>query len=289
MSSPNRLEMAEAEVENRPRVVTIDGPSVSSKSSVLKVVHAELAVVADVQCEVAGDFFRGITAEIYEQVGDDIGRVTCDPQALDALIECALSGEDVYRPRSASELDSSVVDAHVSRIGRRDITQYAVQDWYDAKVNQAKLSERSFLILDGRNPRERIKSHIEDGSVISALDLLLNCSVSVAAKRALIRASRHSDVPVDSSPEAVAQKEIEITERREMDATRKIFPYEPPMYYLDFCYPQQADGLVAKSWGNATKGLPTTIRLDTTDLTLEEQSDKVRELVGSAISHPSVR
>lgn len=278
-----------AEVGERTRVLTVDGPSVSSKSSVLKVAFGELSLSADVQCEVAGDFFRGVTAGIYQEVGDDIDRVTSDPETLDRFIECVLNGRGVNQPTSPDDLDAAVIDANVSKIGQRDITQYAIQGWYDSKIEQAVRAKRSFLVLDGRNPRERIRQHIEDETVVSALDLLLNCSVSVAATRALLRASRHSEVPIDDSPEAVAIKEREIIERREMDARRKIYPYKPPLFYLDYREWETGEGLVAKSWGNAINGLPTTIRLDTTQLTLDEQSGKVRELVGAAVTHPKAK
>lgn len=287
VSSPDRLELLDS--EKQLGLFTIDGQSVCSKSSVLKVVYSELSGVADVQCEVAGDFFRGVTVGIYAEVGDDIGRVSNEPQTLDELIERVLNGSDAKRPKSANELNAAVIDAHVSRIGERDITQYAIQEWYDTKVKEAQAAGKDYLILDGRNPRERIKRHIEAGSAVSALDLLLYCSVSIAAERALLRASHHAKNPLPITPQSIEAKTKEIVERREIDARRKVFPYSEPQSYINYRTCDLGDGLVAKSWGNAKNGVPLTIRMDTTNLSLEHQSQKVRDLVSAAVSHPKTQ
>ncbi len=272
-----------------PRVITVDGPSVSSKSSVLKVIESQLGVSYDVQCNIAGDFFRGITAGIYKHVGKKISAVAANANQRDQWIERILEEEDVNHPHRIGLLNTTTIDAHVSKIGASDVSQSAIQEWYNAKAEQAVAAKKDFLILDGRNPRNRIQAHIDRGSLISALDLLLYCKVPVAASRALIRAARHDGQPEPYTfdDDVLAAKEAEIIERRQIDRDRKVFPYKEPDCVVN--YRKNVDigsGLVHRSHGNAVNDVPMTLRVETTDLSLSEQDKLIGGIVTAADAWP---
>ena len=224
-----------------PRVIAIDGPAASGKSSTAALLARRLAW-AHLD---SGALYRAITLAVIDSLGDE-GRGTGDawsPQRIIALAEelpvrLVLVGA-AFRPEVAGvdvaqAIRAERVTRHVSRIAALP----EVRVWANARQREAVAQCGGGVVVDGR----------DIGTVVfpdAPLKVFLTASPAERARRRLAQDGR--------SPDA-AELEGEtsrLAARDHADSTRPVAP------------------LVAA---------PDAVRLDTTRLSLAEQVDRIAAL-----------
>jgi cytidylate kinase len=220
------------------RVITIDGPAASGKSSTAALVARELGW-AHLD---SGALYRAITLAVIDSLGDG-GWGTGDgwsPQRIVALAEelpvrLALVG-DVFRAEVAGvdvaeAIRAERVTRHVSRIAALP----EVRGWANARQRAAVAACGAGVVVDGR----------DIGTVVfpnAPLKVFLTASPGERARRRLAQKGRESDA------EALRRESDALAARDQADSSRPVAPLRPA---------------------------PDAVVLDTTGLTLEGQVERI--------------
>jgi CMP/dCMP kinase len=220
------------------RVIAIDGPAASGKSSTAALV-AERLRWAHLD---SGALYRALTLAALDRLGEGVaGSGAGWPvQRILALadelpIRLVLSGGS-YRPEVAgvdvgAAIRSERVTAYVSRVAALP----PVRTWVNARQREAVQAHPLGVVVDGR----------DIGTVVfpeAPLKVFLTATPDERARRRLSQRGLRLDEP------RVAQESAELTARDHADATRPVAPLKP------------ADDAVL---------------VDSTRLSLEEQVDQV--------------
>jgi cytidylate kinase len=199
------------------RVIAIDGPAASGKSSTAAAVARQLGWGhLD-----SGALYRAITLAALDNLGDE-GRGTGDgwsPQRILALAEDLpvrlVLVNDVFRPEIAGvdvakPIRAERVTERVSAVAA--IPQ--VRDWVNARQREAVVDHPRGVVVDGR----------DIGTVVfpdAALKVFLTASPEERARRRLVQ-RRDPANPADVRREATI-----LAERDRADSTRAVAPLKP--------------------------------------------------------------
>lgn len=270
--------------EAKLEVITLDGPAGCGKTTNSRAASEALTDLGNVGLESAGRCFRSITASVQEEFGPDAD-MYADPQKLDECIETVLELPQTFDASYWDNLDSPAVEGLVSVVGSRPIAQTAGERWYTLVTQAAIDKGLDLLVIEGRNPRDRIQSFIDEGKVISALDLMILCDPRIAAARVYRRAHPEvhdaSEIPEDILDDMT----IKLVLRRNRDLMREVNPFRHPTYSLTFQQGRDlAEGITDRArYHAASSRLPLTINFDTSHMKLEPMKDAVRALARSAV------
>ena len=224
-----------------PRVIAIDGPAASGKSSTGAVLARRLGW-AHLD---SGALYRAVTLAVIDNFGEE-GRgkgEAWSPQRIIALAEelpvrLVLVG-DVFRPAVAGvDVEAAIRAERVTRHVSRVAALPEVRAWANARQREAVAACRGGVVVDGR----------DIGTVVfpdAPLKVFLTASPAERARRRLTQTGREPD------PAALVREAARLAARDHADSTRAVAPLAPA---------------------------PDAVVLDTTELSLAEQVDRIAAL-----------
>lgn len=224
-----------------PRVIAIDGPAASGKSSTAALLARRLGW-AHLD---SGALYRAITLAVIDRLGDE-GRGTGDawsPQRIIALAEelpvrLVLAG-DAFRPEVAGvDVEQSIRAERVTRHVSRVAALPEVRAWANARQREAVAGCAGGVVVDGR----------DIGTVVfpdAPLKVFLTAAPAERARRRLAQGGRPPD------PGELEGETARLAARDHADSTRAVAPLVPA---------------------------PDAVRLDTTRLSLPEQVERIAAL-----------
>ncbi len=223
------------------RVIAIDGPAASGKSSTAKRVAKELGW-AHLD---SGALYRALTLAALDNIrerragsGERWPAQRIVALAEDLPVRLVLIG-DVFRPEVAGvDVEEAIRGERVTRHVSAVAAIPAVRAWVNARQREAAAAHPSGVVVDGR----------DIGTVVfpdAPLKVFLTATPDERARRRLAQRGRAVDA------EDVRRESRALAARDDADATRPVAPLKPA-----------ADA----------------VRLDSTALTLEEQVGRVVEL-----------
>jgi cytidylate kinase len=214
-----------------PRIVAIDGPAASGKSSTAALVANALGL-AHID---SGSLYRAVTWIALESRLDRPEAITAAADALPVTLKQV--GQELLVHAAGRPIDTAIRDAavtgHVSAVSAMPL----VRDWVNRLLRRA-VSQAGGAVVDGR----------DIGSVVfpeAPLKVFLTASPAVRARRRLLQ----RDGGVDDR-DLVSETAL-LAERDRRDSSRVVAPLRPG-----------TDALL----------------LDTTDLTIEAQVEKILKL-----------
>jgi cytidylate kinase len=200
-----------------PRVIAIDGPAASGKSSTAKAVAYQLGWGhLD-----SGALYRAITLAVLDNLGDG-GRGKGDgwgPQRIIALAEDLpvrlVLVDNEFRPEIAGV---DVADAIRSERVTQRVSEIAaipqVREWVNARQRRGVLEHSQGVVVDGR----------DIGTVVfpdAPLKIFLTASADARARRRLAQRGE------PASPEEVRREATSLAARDLADSTRAVAPLTP--------------------------------------------------------------
>ena len=200
-----------------PRVIAIDGPAASGKSSTAAEVARRLGWA---QLD-SGALYRALTLATLDRFGDE-GRGTGDAWSAQRILALAeelpvrlVLADNLYRPEVAgvdveAEIRSERVTARVSEVAAIP----AVREWVNARQRQAVAEHPQGVVVDGR----------DIGTVVfpdAPLKIFLTAAPEERARRRL----NQRGVGVDEA--RVARESEALAARDRVDASRPVAPLRP--------------------------------------------------------------
>jgi cytidylate kinase len=221
------------------RVIAIDGPAASGKSSTAALVAKELGW-AHLD---SGALYRALTLAALDNLGNPKGRGELSAQRILTLAEelpvrLVLAG-DVFRPEVAGvDVEEAIRSERVTRHVSAVAAIPEVRTWVNARQREAAAQHLSGVVVDGR----------DIGTVVfpeAPLKVFLTATPDERARRRLSQRGR------EIGPGEVQRESQALAARDEADTTRPVAPLKPAR---------------------------DAVLLDSTALTLEEQVRQVVEL-----------
>jgi hypothetical protein len=137
--------------------------------------------------------------------------------------------------------------------------------WFERTVAASVTDDADVIVINGRDPRQRLQGWLTRNRLRPALDMLVQCDVGEAARRV-----------AGGADAATVRDQAELIEkRRQDDREREIFPFEgaagamvsfePSVYGGDLDWAAEQAALSA--WA-AEGDRPSTVVMDTTCLSL---------------------
>ncbi|OLA99557.1 MAG: cytidylate kinase [Gemmatimonadetes bacterium 13_2_20CM_1_69_27] len=222
----------------RPRVIAIDGPAASGKSSTAAAVARRLGW-AHLD---SGALYRAVTLAVLDNLGDE-GRGTGDGWSAQLIVALAedlpvrlvLVG-DAFRPTVAGvDVEETIRSERVTRHVSAIAAIREVRNWVNVQQREAVAGVPRGVVVDGR----------DIGTVVfpdAPVKVFLTASPEERARRRLAQRGSRID-PAELAREAQA-----LAARDHADSTRPVAPL---------------------------RAAADAVRLDTTDLSLDEQADRV--------------
>ena len=224
-----------------PRVIAIDGPAASGKSSTAALLARRLGW-AHLE---SGALYRAITLAVVDRLGEEGAGSgeAWSPSRMLALVEelpvrLVLVG-DAFRPEVAGvDVEQAIRAERVTRHVSRVAALPEVRAWVNARQREAVAGCAGGVVVDGR----------DIGTVVfpdAPLKVFLTAAPAERARRRLAQGGRPPD------PADLAGETARLEARDHADSTRAVAP------------------LVAAA---------DAVRLDTTRLSLEEQVERIAAL-----------
>jgi cytidylate kinase len=202
------------------QVIFLDGESKGGKTAVGRHIKQTLESNGrSVRLIISGNFFRTVTWLVLPKVLSD----PTDEELLTAVNE-VLQLPELQHDYDEARLQSSDVDALVSRIGSLDEVQTAVVTWRWEAAKKALDDGIDILVFDGRNLRQKMHDWMKARGVKVALELIIFCRAEVAAARYLANEGNK-----DPSESELANVTRMIEKRRQTDRRRNAAAYQDPV------------------------------------------------------------
>lgn len=214
----------------------------------------------------AGLFFRTITARALDTLGIVKPNIPLPDDELCDVLAKVVSDESIFSPANACKNpESPLVARNVSTVAQSRLAQDAGLIWFERTVEASMADEMDVVVVNGRDPRQRLQKWLTKKGFRPALDLLVQCDSYEAARRI-----------VRGDDDVALRFQLELIEkRRQDDRERAILPFvgaagavagfEPSMYGNDLDWAAEQAALSA--WA-AEGDCPSTIILDTNHLSL---------------------
>jgi hypothetical protein len=258
------------------RTVLVNGESKTGKTSVGDAIVDGLTTRGlQVYSADAGAFFRCLTAAVFGRLGLDTRTVPVIPsRELEATLAKVVRDNDAH-DGGWGDLEAPGIGRYVSVVGRNNDAVRAGDEWYVMTAQRAAHQRSDALVLNGRNPRERL-----DGYDIGELsmELLVQCDPWVAGIRVLRRAG-NCDPTEDEIRKAAAQ----VMERRLSDRTRETHPYQDPIYAVPYELGRTSSESVIAASRRYSAEDPFSIRVETTTMPLGRMRAGMQELACTAM------
>jgi len=220
------------------RVIAIDGPAASGKSSTAAAVARRLGW-AHLD---SGALYRAVTLAVLDNLGETGKgkRETWGPQQIIALVEDLpvrlVLVDEVFRPAVAGvDVEEAIRSERVTRHVSAIAAIREVRNWVNVQQREAVAGVPRGVVVDGR----------DIGTVVfpdAPVKVFLTASPEERARRRLAQRGSRID-PAELAREAQA-----LAARDHADSTRPVAPL---------------------------RAAADAVRLDTTDLSLDEQADRV--------------
>jgi hypothetical protein len=254
-----------------PLLFTVDGESKTAKTTAGEAMTAALLGRGLKVFEAeAGAFLRRLTICTLELLGytdfdTDVPEILGD-RLHEALVK-VIKNDTAYETRDWPNLHSRLVERYVSVISNITEAQDAKDTWYEKIIKQATGSNYDVMVINARNPRERLR---EWGTPV--FDLLVFCEPREAARRIL--KARGVEDPDDNQ---LNNQTADVEKRRHLDRHRDKYEYEDPKYIITYTdnTTASAANVIEQSFNNDSvdnqpDAKPATVRLDTTHINLEQ-------------------
>jgi cytidylate kinase len=260
--------------------VYIDGETKTGKGAASRAVADALQAAGyAVYYDVAGNFYRRFVALVRRELNLDEAAALPEGDALEHVAERLYSSGIIFEIHDdLGDLQRPAISNSVSILGTLPLAQRAGQEWFGRAAQQALSTGADVLVLDGRNPRDRIRQ--AEVPVRTVLDLYMRCEPEEAARRAL-----RTQAIEDPSSDQLEHERLNVIERREQDRNRPNTPFIVPSVYVMFA-PHDMTALQAinQSWQrHGNNELPLTITLDNTHLTKPDMLAIVSDLAVTAL------
>jgi cytidylate kinase len=260
------------------RIITINGESKVCKTTVGEIIAERMGgATAD-----AGQFFRGLTVDTFVELG--VEAVMGPNPQLDAAVRRAIASGRAFELSDRGDLYRPTVEKMVSVVSKRPGAQQSGLEWYGRTLDNALASHVGALVLNGRNPNERLRDPLIRTAQAVDLSLLVDCDPSVAAERVLTHKARKQGLAQPTKAEIDSMRN-EIVFRRELDRGRDDFPFEFPGTLVHY-EPGTTDPhyAVARALETGSAVTPTEIYFDTTHLDFETMTEHADLLADAAMA-----
>lgn len=237
----------------------------------------------DVYYDVAGNFFRRYVAIVRQQLGLGETASLPDGPRLEAAARRVYASRQPFRSDDTlGDLQRPAISESVAILGKLPLVQHAGSEWWAMTLRLANEAGAEVVVLDGRNPRNRVRDQTAETGIrpLTALELFMTCEPEVAARRSLLAKGILSP-----TPEQLAAETGYVVKRRDDDRHRAEKPFQLPAASVSFditaMSPAQA---VAAAWqDHGSVELPVTITLNNTHLAMTDMLAAVTQLAGAAI------
>lgn len=265
--------------------VYVDGETKTGKGAASKAIATALTEEnLKVYYDIAGDFYRRFVALVRIRLGLDETDVLPTGKVLEVAARAVYETKQPFEPNDTlGDLQRPAISQSVSVLGELPLAQKAGAEWWAMTLQLAQQADADMLVVDGRNPRSRVRdAAIRTGiNVRTALDLYMTCEALEAGRRTLRVEGIKS--PTDEQLEIARQK---VVLRRSRDRERPDYPFIVPSHTLPFEPSKStASEIVRRSWDDQSDDLPITITLDNTHFTEPEMLSAVRALASAAVAY----
>jgi hypothetical protein len=182
------------------------------------------------------------------------------------------------------DLQRPAISGSVAVLSQLPLVQQAGAEWYLQAILAAQAAHAEVIVLDGRNPRQRVADVAAANGlqVSTALDLYMSCEAEEAARRVLL--ARGIAQP---TAEQLSAQTAAVTTRRDEDRNRAERPFTAPEVSVPFRQGiGAAEAAVTASWQpEGDHELPLTIMLDNTHLAKPDMLAMVATLAATALDH----
>jgi cytidylate kinase len=186
------------------RVIAIDGPAASGKSTTAAAVARELgALHLD-----SGALYRGLTAVALELPALESGAILGAAEARGLALRQA--GEEVIPYLDGRPADDRIRGGDVTRLVSEVSAMPAIREWVNARLREA-VSQHTLVVMDGRDIGTAV---FPDAPV----KVFLTATPEARARRRLLQ---RGDRP---SPAQIASEAAVLAERDRKDGTRPVAP-----------------------------------------------------------------
>jgi cytidylate kinase len=187
-----------------PRVIAIDGPAASGKSTTAAAVARELgALHLD-----SGALYRGLTAVALELTGREAGAILGAAEGRGLALRQA--GEEVIPYLDGRPAEDRIRGGDVTWFVSEVSALPAIREWVNARLREA-VSQQTLVVMDGRDIGTAV---FPDAPV----KVFLTATPEARARRRLLQ---RGDRP---SPAQVASEAAILAERDRKDTTRTVAP-----------------------------------------------------------------
>lgn len=180
------------------------------------------------------------------------------------------------------DLEHPRIGNSVSVLGELTTAQMAAEIWWAKTAEGARNSGADILVLNGRNPRQRLSGIDMD----LALELVVECDVEEAGRREAFKKAKRQGLEAPSLD--MIRLEVQgIADRRRRDRNREDNPYAAPAFMLPFILGESsAQMIVDTSWtsGCTRFELPHPIGFDNTTMPMEDMKASAAQLAITALA-----
>ena len=264
--------------------VYIDGETKTGKGAASQAIAESLENKGlNVYYDVAGDFFRRYVALVRQELGLRETDALPIGEPLQHAAETVYEGRQAFeRNESLGDLQRQSISESVSILGELAIAQRAGGEWWVMSTQRAVAAGADVIVLDGRNPRDRMHKQeaITGIKVPVVLDLFMTCEPGEAGRRELVKEG--IDNPTADQLHAATEHVIG---RRDRDRKRTELPFVAPTLSVLYVPGQSSVADTIKSSWHDHDGaeLPVTITLDNTHIPKPDMLAAVTELADTAI------
>lgn len=227
----------------------------------------------------AGSFFRVVTKATLGELAATPVHELSEGQLDETSRKVIETGLAFDVERTWHGLHEPEIDHMVGKVSRAPHVQAAGVEWWDITADGATQAGADALVLDGRNPRDRLTPWLTKNESGIALELFCECDPAIAAERTLI-----GNGATDLTDSALVAMEQSIVDRRRVDSARPSLPYRRPATFVDHHPDLTAEELVRQAWSDGKPDFPLPIRLDTGRFEREPMNMAVGSLVLAATS-----
>jgi cytidylate kinase len=258
------------------RTILLDGESKTGKTSVGDaIVDGLTSRGLQVYSADAGAFFRKLTAAIFGRLGLDSETVPdIDSHDLEATLVKVVRDGDAH-DGDWGDLEAPGIGRYVSVVGSYNEAVRAGDDWYVMTAQRALRAKPDALVLNGRNPGDRLAGH-DIGEL--SMGLLVQCDPWVAGIRVLRREGICA--PTENQIQRAADQ---VMQRRLSDRSRETHPYQDPVYAVPYELGRTAPAAAIAASRRYNADDPFPIRVETTNMPLGPMRAGMQELACTAM------
>jgi len=266
--------------------VYVDGETKTGKGAASEAIAAALNDKGlQVYYDVAGDFFRRYVALVRADLGLKENEPLPTGDVLQAAAEKVLvSRKPFEKDEALGDLQRPAISQSVAVLSELPLVQQAGAQWWAMTLQLATQVGADVVVLDGRNPRNRVNDAVaETGITVRvALDMFMTCAAGEAARRTLRLEGITS--PTTEELEAATHK---VEQRRTRDRQRSERPFVVPSFTVSYDPSHTtARQAVNQSWQREHDDgeLPAAIKIDNTHFTEPEMLAAVQDLAVAAVA-----